>query len=197
MTHLRALHGYACWAIDSRIPLLESSFPFPAPPHRDAYALMFPGGALRFESSGPACIVFDAQYLALPLRRDERALRTMLQRALPLTVRPYRRDRLLAQRVRELLRADGGGATAAALARTLHVSERTLHRQLAEEGAALQALKDAVRRDLAVDALTRTSRAVKQVALAVGFRNEKSFSRAFRGWTGQSPAAYRRSANRP
>ena len=129
---------------------------------------MLPGGPLRFESSGPACIVFDAQYLAPPLRRA--ALRTLVQRALPLTVRPYRRDRLLAQRVRELLRA--------------------------EEGAALQALKDAVRRYLAVDALTRTSRAVKQVALAVGFRNEKNFSRAFRGWTGQSTAAYRRSATR-
>ena len=40
-------------------------------------------------------IRFDARYLALPLVRDEAALRQMLQRALPLTVRQYRRDRLL------------------------------------------------------------------------------------------------------
>jgi AraC-like DNA-binding protein len=197
VTHLRALHGYACWAIDSRIPLLASSFPFPAPPHQDAYALMFPHGPLRFESPASASIVFDAQYLALPLRRDERALRAMLQRALPLTVRPYRRDRLLAQRVRERLRADGGGATGAELALALHLSQRTLHRQLADEGASLQALKDEVRRELAVDALTRTSRALKQVALAAGFRNEKSFARAFRGWTGRSPGAFRRDASPP
>jgi AraC-like DNA-binding protein len=178
--------------VDSRIQLLEASFPFGAPPHRDAYALMFPGRPVRFDAAGPAAIVFDAQYLALPLRRDERALRTMLQRALPLTVRPYRRDRLLAQRVRELLGAGGAGATAAALSRALHLSARTLHRHLHDEGASLQALKDEVRRELAVAALTRTSRPVKQIAAEVGFRNEKSFSRAFRHWTGQAPAAWRR-----
>jgi len=43
VTLLRYVLGYACWAIDSRIPLLESRFPFPAPPHADAYPLMFPG----------------------------------------------------------------------------------------------------------------------------------------------------------
>ncbi|RYF63016.1 MAG: AraC family transcriptional regulator, partial [Comamonadaceae bacterium] len=31
----------------------------------------------------------------------------------------------------------------------------------------------------------------KQIALAVGFRNEKSFSRAFRQWTGMAPGAWR------
>ena len=35
-------------------------------------------------------------------------------------------------------------------------------------------------------------RPIKQIALAVGFRNEKSFSRAFRAWAGVTPGAYRR-----
>ena len=135
---------------------------------------------------------FDAQYLALPLRRDERALRQMLQRALPLTVLQYRRDRLLVARVRELLRADH--ATADALARALHISTRTLYRQLQEEGASLQALKDSVRRERAIELLTRTQRPLKQIALAVGFRNEKSFARAFRCWTGKAPSAFRQEA---
>jgi AraC-like DNA-binding protein len=191
VTLLRYVHGYACWAVDSRIPLLEATFPFPAPAHADAYAHMFPG-PVRFEA-GPAGFSFDARYLDLPLRRDEAALNGMLKRALPLTVRQYRRDRLLAQRVRERLRQQPG-ANADEVARALFLSTRSLHRQLQEEATSLQALKDAVRRDIAVELLLRSSRPVKQIALAAGFDNEKSFTRAFKGWTGESPAALRQRA---
>ena len=192
VSSLRFLHGYACWAIDSRISLREARFPFSAPPHREAYPLMF-SGALQFDAD-QAGFSFDERYLALPLQRDERALRTMLRRALPLTVLQYRRDRLLGQRVRELLRArPAEAANADALATLLHLSTRTLHRQLHEEGVSLQALKDEVRQAQAADQLRRTARPIKQIALAVGFRNEKSFSRAFRAWTGESPGAFRRS----
>jgi AraC-like DNA-binding protein len=72
------------------------------------------------------------------------------------------------------------------------MSPRTLHRQLQDEGASLQALKDEVRQEQAMHLLRRTARPVKQVAQAVGFRSEKSFARAFRDWTGETPAGYRR-----
>ena len=102
------------------------------------------------------------------------------------------RDRLLVQRVRELLHAGGGAQhTAESLATALHMSTRSLHRQLRDEGAALQPLKDEVRRELAIERLRRTDRPVKQIALEAGFRNEKSFARAFRAWTGKSPSEVR------
>ena len=188
---LRNILGVASWLIDSRIPLLGAQFPFPAPAHHEAYSVLF-SGPTAFDTA-PAGIRFDARYLALPLRRDERALQQMLQRALPLTVLPYRRDRLLVQRVRQALAAHPAQShNAEALAVRLNVSPRTLHRQLKEEGATLQALKDEVRRARALELLLRTQRPIKQVAEAAGFQNEKSFMRAFRGWTGQSPAEFRR-----
>ncbi len=187
---LRNILGVACWLIDSRIPLLGAQLPFAAPAHRDVYAVLF-SGPTAFDSA-PAGIRFDARYLALPLRRDERALRQMLERALPLTVLPYRRDRLLVQRVRQALAAHPAQAHGApTLAALLNVSPRTLHRQLKEEGASLQALKDEVRRDRAMELLLRTRRPIKQVAEVAGFQNEKSFMRAFKTWTGQSPAEFR------
>ncbi|MDF2465877.1 MAG: helix-turn-helix protein [Ramlibacter sp.] len=187
---LRNIHGLACWYIDSRIPLQGARFPFPAPVHADAYSFMFPG-PLEFDAAH-AEIRFDARYLALPLRRDEKALRQMLQRALPLTVLQYRRDRLLVQQVRQALVAHPGQAhSAEGIAGLLHMSPRTLHRQLKEEGASLQQLKDEVRCERAKDLLYRTSKPLKQVAAACGFRNEKSFLRAFRQWTGASPAEFR------
>ncbi|MES2973977.1 MAG: AraC family transcriptional regulator [Pseudomonadota bacterium] len=187
---LRNIHGLACWYIDSRIPLQETRFPYPAPAHAGAYSHMFPG-PLVFDAAR-AEIRFDARYLALPLRRDEKALQQMLQRALPITVLQYRRDRLLVQQVRQALAANPGAThSAEGVAALLHVSARTLHRQLKEEGASLQQLKDEVRCERAKELLNRTDKPVKQVAAAAGFRNEKSFIRAFKAWTGVSPTVFR------
>lgn len=113
----------------------------------------------------------------------------MLKRALPLTVLKYRRDALLAERAREELKRSRHSAFS--LARELNLSVRTLYRQFKEEGTSLQALKDEAGRDRASDLLRRTQKPIKQIARAVGFTNEKSFVRAFRSWTGQTPTAYR------
>jgi AraC-like DNA-binding protein len=194
LTLLRYVLGYACWAVDSRISLRSVAFPFAQPPHADAYAALFTA-PVQFDAVQTA-MTFDAPYLQLPMRRDEAALQTMLQRALPLTVLAYRRDRLLGQRVRQALNSPGSH-TADSLATALHTSARTLHRQLREEGSSLQALKDEVRRDNALALLLRTEKPIKQVAQAAGFDNEKSFIRAFKQWTGLSPARFRQTQTHP
>ena len=187
---LRNIHGLACWFIDSRLPLLGAQFPFAPPTHAEAYGVLF-DGPTDF-GAGPAAIRFDARYLALPLKRDEAAMNQMLQRALPLTVRAYRRDRLLVPRVRQVLMSQPLDAhNANDLAARLGLSARSLHRQLKEEGASLQTLKDEVRKQLALTLLQRTNRPIKQVAQATGFQNEKSFMRAFKAWTGLTPAECR------
>lgn len=187
---LRNIHGLACWFVDSRIPLLGASFPYSAPPHAEAYRVLF-DGPTRFDAEDTS-IRFDARYLALPIKRDEAAMNQMLQRALPIQVRPYRRDRLLVQRVRQVLLSQPQDAhNADDLAALLHTSARTLHRQLKEEGATLQALKDEVRRERAMALLQRTNRPIKQIAAATGFLNEKSFIRAFKTWTGMAPGEWR------
>ena len=189
---LRNVHGLACWYVDSRIPLQGANFPFEAPPHHEAYALMF-HGKLQFNAAG-AEIRFDARYLTLPLRRDEKSLQQMLKRALPLTVLQYRRDRLLVEQVRQVLASSVPHLhNGEALAEVLNISTRSLHRQLQEEGASLQQIKDDVRFDKAKDLLLRTTKSIKQVAAASGFRNDKSFMRAFHGWAGTSPSEFRTS----
>ena len=190
---LRNLLGYACWLIDSRIALNETTLPFAAPPHADTYDYLF-SGPIRFDAEA-AGFSFDARYLALPLRRDEAALHLMLQRALPLTVHHYRRDRLLVHSVRQILSSAPSSAhTAEDIAAQLKLSLRTLHRQLKEEGVALQTLKNEQRRDHAMRLLLQTRKPVKQVAAAVGFDSEKSFARAFKQWTGHPPSRYRSQA---
>ena len=189
---LRNALGVASWLTDSRIDLSQTELHFAAPPHQASYRVLF-DGPTQFDAP-LSRISFDAGYLQLPVRRDEAALQRMLQRALLLTVRPYRRDRLLVEKVRQAL-AEHPQATRNAedLAALLHMSPRTLHRQLQDEGASLQQLKDNVRRERAMHLLLKTKKPIKQIAAEVGFANDKSFMRAFRTWTDQTPDELRRS----
>jgi len=190
---LRNALGVACWLSDSRIDLARTTLRYAPPAHHSSYRVLFDGPS-QFEAEANT-LQFDALYLGLPVRRDEAALQRMLERALLLTVRPYRRDRLLVEKTRQLLHQDAATLRSAeTLAARLNLSVRSLHRQLREEGSSLQAIKDAVRRELALDLLLRTSRPIKQIAERVGFRNEKSFLRAFKGWTGQTADAVRQTA---
>ncbi len=191
---LRNALGVAAWLTDSRIPLRQTTLALAPPPHANSYRVLF-DGPTQFNAEHHS-LSFDAGYLTLPVRRDEAALQRMLQRALLLTVRPYRRDRLLVDSVRQALSDTPAlSRNADELAARLNLSTRTLHRQLKEEGASLQAIKDSVRRELATDALLRTQKAIKHIAAEVGFQNEKSFMRAFKGWTGQTPQAFRQGSH--
>jgi AraC-like DNA-binding protein len=189
---LRNLYGVACWLIDSRITLEQVHFAFEAPAHQAVYPLMFQGPVL-FGSAIPISeLVMNASYLALPLRRDEDALQRMLETALTLTVLQYRKDRLLLTQVKQALAMYPQDTHSAEdLAPLLNLSPRSLHRQLKEEGTSLQVLKDEVRHERAIELLQRTRKPIKQVAESAGFQNEKSFIRAFKQWTGQTPAAFR------
>jgi AraC-like DNA-binding protein len=190
VTVLRYVLGFACWAIDVRIPLLAAQFPFPPPPHVDIYPKLFTQN-LQFNASC-AQISFDAAYAMRRLQRDEAALQKMLKRALPLTVLPYRRDQRLSARVQQVLRIPNALVTTAEdLAEGFHISTRTLHRQLRSENSSLRELKRQARLEQAKRALSLSDKPVKGVAFAAGFRNEKAFARAFKQWTGETPSSFR------
>lgn len=195
VSNLRYVLGYARWVVDSHIALTGSCFAFAAPSHAGAYEVLFPG-VVTF-SAGVTAVRFDSSYLDLELRRDEAALRAMLKRALPLTVRPYRRDRMIVTRVRALLQAEPQQLhTAETIAARLNISVRSLHRLLGTSGTGLQQIKDEVRFEIATGLLRTGSRPVKQVAHAAGFANDKSFARAFKARTGTSPEDYRTRSRR-
>ena len=95
-------------------------------------------------------------------------------------------DRVCAQIEAEL---PDGNTNAAAVAEKLGVSARTLHRRLQQEGTSYQDLLDRVRFRLAVRYLG-AGRTVAEVAQLVGFAQASTFHRAFKSWTGETPAEY-------
>lgn len=194
VTLLRYILGFACWSIDEKIALASAEFSYPSPHYADVYTKLFCPN-LHFEATGTR-IQFEARFLERPMLRDEAAINLMLKRALPLTVLPYKNEQQLTSQVRRFLRmAKTTLPVAEDVAAVFNLSTRSLHRHLTLEGTSLRALKEQVQIERAKDALTRSTQPIKRVAFITGFQNEKSFSRAFRSWTGTTPSAFRKNGS--
>ncbi len=77
------------------------------------------------------------------------------------------------------------------LASSLHMSERTLRRRLAEGGVGYQELVDQVRRTSALDLILAARVPLAQVAARTGFSDVRALRRAVKRWTGQAPSDLR------
>lgn len=194
---LRLLHGLACWLAGRGLALDYVIFPYRRPAHAADYPLIFtedsrfaptlPGG------KGTLVASFNANLLELPIRRDEAALNTFLDGAPGKITTLYRRDREMVIRVRDLLRAAMPAPLALDdIASRLHLSPRTIHRRLEEEGSSFRSIKDALRRDMALARLIKTRDPVARIAADLGYNDTSAFYRAFVEWTGMAPAHYRR-----
>lgn len=77
------------------------------------------------------------------------------------------------------------------VAKELRLSARTLQRRLTEDGATFQQLMQEARRELARHYLLNSSLELNQTAYLLGYEDAHSFFRAFQGWEGSSPGAWR------
>jgi AraC-like DNA-binding protein len=80
------------------------------------------------------------------------------------------------------------------VARVLGLGPRTLRRRLAAERTTLREILDRVRLEILTDRLRQSQTSLAELALQLGFSDQTALSRAFRRWTGESPAQFRRAA---
>jgi AraC-like DNA-binding protein len=166
--------------------------PFPQPSHPLSLERAI-GFVPRF-GAPVTSIEIDRASLAIPLPRRDPDLTRYFDGELG-----QNEDRSTAGAVRRAMdRAIALGASTAEddLARALGVGTRTLRRQLAGEGTTLRAVFDEVRLEVALERLRRPQLSLAQLAFELGFSDQTAFSRAFRRWTGRSPAEFRRLTER-
>jgi AraC-like DNA-binding protein len=162
------------------------------PHHRELRALL--GGPITFNAPfNRHCI--PAWELDLPLGgADPHLLRLaegqLERQAAEVALQTRARD--AAEQVRSVLIEQlHEGVSIDRVARELHLSARTLRRRLDALGVTFQRLLEEVRHHRAVEFLTKSEEAVDRVAERLGYVDPSNFRRAFRRWTGLSPAGYR------
>lgn len=185
------VHGVACWLAGRRIPILAVELRCAEPDFCDDYQVMFSQN-LRFERPRTR-IIFAADSLDLPVRRSAEELQRFLAQAPGNILVKYRDPDSFARKIKDDLRRQPPAQwpETGALAQRLCLSASTLRRRLADEGQTYQALKDAVRKELAIGWLAQPDMSFAQIAEHLGFADTSSFYKAFRKWSGSNPGHYR------
>jgi AraC-like DNA-binding protein len=142
---------------------------------------------LRFDAEHGA-LVFPVAWLNHPLQSADHEVRHQVETLLEaheqsaLTIRARRA-------VRTML-ADGQ-LSADHLAGHFGVSRRTLIRQLQQEGISFHVLLKEIRLEVACQMLRDSDNLIEHIATTLGYAGASPFTRAFKTWTGQTPADWR------
>lgn len=102
-------------------------------------------------------------------------------------------NRPLTQKVREILiLGENGYPSLQQVADVLHVSTRTLRRQLTGENTGFKKILEEVRRYDALHLLGNPHYRIQRIAELLGFGDPANFARSFRSWTGHTPSEFRK-----
>ncbi len=136
---------------------------------------------------------FDKQYLGLKMVNADPIASQIAINQCESELSALGERRRLAMRVRDILtHSEQHYLSIESVAERLHMSDRTLKRQLAAEGTSFSTLVDEVRYRHATSLLSRTDYSLEQIADELGYSDVANFSRAFKRWSGRSPSNWRK-----
>ena len=166
-------------------------------PHEVLLARRQPAGLAAYRRFFPARVSFDAEFTGL--RFERAALARPVPGADATTFRVAERQvaaagrRSLVNDLKRVLRVEmlRGATSASHVAQILMLHQRTLNRRLSDCGTTFQQLLDEVRYDSARHLLHLTQIPMAQIAASLGYAEAASFTRAFRRWSGTTPALFR------
>lgn len=177
--------------VSEKIYLRRAGFAHPAQTRLADYEAVF-GCPVAF--SQPSCYVtFDSAFLSFEVLQRNPYLHQVLTRHVETLLRKLQSRRKLSLQVRKLLEKQLSQAEVdiVMIAEQLAMSRQTLYRKLKQEGISFQEIVEEVRHEKAMAYLSEGRYSLSEIAFLLGFSEQSAFSRAFKRWTGESPAHYR------
>lgn len=184
-------YGVFCWLAARRIPVQQVVYHDGAVARRSEASRLFQAPIHLKE--GEWGFRFDAKWLDLPVVQSSESVDAFLRSAPASLLVKYRDQASYTERIRRMLRRYLAEEMPSLeeVSEMLATTPQTLRRRLQREGQGFQMIKDALRRDVAVEYLTQSDLPLLEVAARVGFSEVSTFHRAFKTWTGLTPSAYR------
>jgi len=173
-------------------PLVRVDFAYAAPLDSREHARIF-GCPVRFGADRSG-LVLERRVWDTPLQRGDSGLAAVLERhaQMLLAALPQVSDAVGQVRAAIYDELKGGDPSLDHVARRLGCSRRSLQRRLADQGLTYAVVLDEVRSTTARAYLGQRDLSIAEVGYLLGFSEQSSFTRAFRRWTGTTPAEYRR-----
>jgi AraC-like DNA-binding protein len=167
----------------------QVNFPFPVPCYADLANQMF--NCPVAYSQPWAGITFTASLLDLPLRMADPAAFREAELICQRELRKIGETTSLGARIRRImLEKQNGFPSLIVTARLFHMTPRTLHRRLLDEGTTFKQILEDVRHTLAVEHLKAGQLSIQEIAYSLGYNDVANFRRAFRRWEGVPPSEY-------
>ena len=145
---------------------------------------------LRFDAEQNA-LAFSADWLEHRMPSVDPGLRRLLQKQIEALEVRHGDD--FAEQVRSVLRTAlvTGQGKADQVAALFSMHSRTLNRRLNAAGSGFQQLMDEGRFEIARQMLEHSAMEVSQIASLLDYADASAFTRAFRRWSGTTPARWR------
>ncbi len=184
LLHVRAATGVS-------FPLRRVTFVHRAPPDACEHERVF-GCPVGFEAEHNRMSIDRRCWEARAAGGNPGVLQVLTEHA-DLLLEKLPRGPDLVARTRRVIgrRLRGGDSSLAGVARELGTSARSLQRHLRDLGFSYHARADEVRAATALLYLEQPDIAVVEVAYLLGFADQSTFNRAFKRWTGHTPARSR------
>lgn len=166
-------------------------FAHPRPENIDKHQAIFRTDRILFDA-GSIGLALRAEDLSLPLRTHDPGLFGALSRQLE-ALRIDDQGGVFLTHVRAVVRDQlkSGQPSSERVARLLRVSPRTLRHKLAQQNTTFQEVVDSVREAQALRLVKQPGLSLAEIASALGFSDARSFTRAFKRWTGSTPGRFR------
>ncbi|MGX9356756.1 AraC family transcriptional regulator ligand-binding domain-containing protein [Roseobacteraceae bacterium S113] len=191
MLILKLAHGILSWLARREVALECVEFGFERPAFEEDYAVIFPAPVVFGKPA--TALHFSEASLGPVTTRSTDDLDRFLENAPRDWVFTRSHEHTQSLRVRAYLNQSGWEeAHLAGAASALNMTPRTLIRRLDADGTSFQAIKDGLRRDIAIRRLQVDDASIEAIAQDVGFSSAASFHKAFQRWTGATPSTYRR-----